>query len=613
MSPISRMPAASLRDRKPFLSVLLPVLLLAGLLLAGCGGGGDSDQDIVLAMVGDVEITSGYYENRLGKLEETELPRAEDGTPLDTATNEGKLEFLNTLISKEVMVLTAEELGFDQDPQIVMTRKTLVSYEAELTLWDVAIKEPANSISNEELEAFYANLGRSRECRYLITNFLEDAEAAREYALTGADWEDVVDKYHDGGESPTGVNEITVPFGRYNSDFEQGVFGPEIGGVTQPIKTIYGYWVLKIDGEKPGKKPLLEEAKAQILDTTRNRKIAKLKLDFRKLVQDEYEFKINEEALWIAFKGLPHDEQIFKPGTKEQTPKDELEPLQIPIADLDMVFYSYMNPKEGPRVFTLGDYKLTFDGMSVFARPKKASLLGGFRSKIEEALMPALMNFKAEQMGLFEHPEVVDRVDIRIEEMMVKKLYTELVNIDDRVTEEQIRAFWDEHSDEYQRPELRHGLLLIALNEAKAAEAHDALDGGATWRDVLLQFGTDKDNKSRGGRLEGIALNQDNPVSVAVFALEPGTMSAPFALDGGRFGVVQLDRIEEGGPYELAEINEAMGQRIRNTRQEEAFTSILDKWRAKFPVTIYEDKLEGLSSWEELTAVEVPENLVPRN
>ena len=154
MSPISRIPAVSFPDRNPSLRLLLPVLVLVGLLVAGCGGGG-SDQDSVLATVGDVEITSGYYENRLSKLEENELPRDAEGNLMDTGTLEGKMEFLNTLIHKEVMALTAEALGIDQDPSIVAARQSLTSYEAELTMWDRVIEEPANTITNEELDAFY--------------------------------------------------------------------------------------------------------------------------------------------------------------------------------------------------------------------------------------------------------------------------------------------------------------------------------------------------------------------------------------------------------------------------------------------------------------------------
>ena len=98
-----------------------------------------------------------------------------------------------------------------------------------------------------------------------------------------------------------------------------------------------------------------------------------------------------------------------------------------------------------------------------------------------------------------------------------------------------------------------------------------------------------------------------------MFALPVGGVSDPVALDDGRFAVVSVEGIEEGRPIELDEVREAVGTRIKNRRREEAFSALLDDWRTKFTITINEENLAKVASWEELTAVEVPENLVPRN
>ena len=72
---------------------LCAALVLGIFALAGCGGGTKEKADVTLATVGSKDITSGYYEDRLVKLEEKELPRAEDGSPLDMSLPEGKGKF----------------------------------------------------------------------------------------------------------------------------------------------------------------------------------------------------------------------------------------------------------------------------------------------------------------------------------------------------------------------------------------------------------------------------------------------------------------------------------------------------------------------------------------
>ena len=67
---------------------------------------------MLLATVGDKEIRGSYYEDRLGRLAENDLPRDDQGQTLDMASAEGKAKFLTTLINKEVMVQKGQQLGY---------------------------------------------------------------------------------------------------------------------------------------------------------------------------------------------------------------------------------------------------------------------------------------------------------------------------------------------------------------------------------------------------------------------------------------------------------------------------------------------------------------------
>jgi hypothetical protein len=613
MSPSHQSPETVRPSRSGPAFLLIPVLALLVLpaILAGCGGG--QEEDAVLATVGHTEIKAGYYEDRLVKLQEKELPRAEDGSPLDMSLLEGKRKFLETMINKEVMVQTAERMGLQNEPNIVSARATLIEHEASMEMWNRVIAEPAKTISPEELEAFYARMGSTRECLYIISNFKEDAEAARKMGLEGADWEDIVREFHDGAPPPTGRYEITVPFGRYNPEFEKGVFNTEIGGMTPPIGSVYGYWMLKVLSEEPGKKPPLEEAKAQILDVTWNRKLSHLRDDFKKSVMKKFEMTIHPDALWKCYIGLPKGETLFKEGTQEPRTQDELQPLNIATEDMDMLFYSYRDLDGVTKEFTLLDYKIHFDKMSVFQRPKDTDMLGGLRNKIEGELGKIVINFEAEDSGFFEDPEVVGKVDLKVEEMIVNMLYGDVVQIEDRVTSKEMEEFWAEHSHEYVAQENRSGRLVICQDSQQAAEAHAAASGGMEWKDLLVAFGIDRENKSRSGKLLGVMEKSADPISVTLFSIQLDELSEPFALGDGRYGIVRLDFVNPEKAMEMTEVTEAVGQRMREIRKEEVFQAKMAKWRGEIPITVNEENLAKVASWEELTTVEIPENVVPRN
>lgn len=596
-----------------FMPGLVSVFLISLVLVAGCGGkdaGEKSGESVVLATVGDTDITAAMYEKGLAKMEAKDLPTMDDGRVADTSTIEGKQEFLKVLINKELLRQKALQLGYDQDPTVVGARESLLAYHAGMQLWDDVVGSPANSISEEELQNFYGNMGRVRSCNFIITNFKDRAEEARKFAQTGADWDDVVAKYHDGAPSPTGKYELKVPYGQYSPSFEDPVFAAPLGGVAEPIQTSAGFWVVRVLDEVQNEKPDLETAKAKILDVTRGRKIGQAREDFKKELQAKHKLFIDENALMICYNAIPEG-GIMDPETNQPRAKETLEPLNIPVQEMGRVFYTYeMGGKTVTQ--TLGDYKGHFDNMSVFQRPKKSDMLGGLREHITGELERGMVDEEARERGLYEHPAVLAKMKDKVEEVMVTRLYGDTVVFDERVTPEQLEAFYQDHLSDYQVPEMRNGRLVICLNEESAKQAKAAAEGGRPWRGIIKEFDIDRENTSRGGQMKGVSARGTGPIKDAMFAIGVGQFSEPFLIDNGRYGVVTLESIDPAHTVEMAEIREQLGTRIRNARKEEVFQNLLTKWREEFGVTEYPENLAALPSWEELTTSQVPDNLVPR-
>lgn len=585
---------------------LLPVLALAMTLsclfiVSGCGGGSGTDKaDVVLAQVGDKDITAAYYEAKLVKLEQKELPRSDTGQLLDMSGLEGKQEFLQTLINKEVMAKKAVQLGYDSDPQIAGIKETMLSNSASAAMWNAEIGEPTAVVTPEELEAFYARMGELRECSFVITNFKEDAEAAREMARSGADWADVAAKYHAGEVPPGGNYELTIPYGRYNTDFDTDVFFTPVGDVSPPILTVYGYWVLKVNAIKEVEKPGLEEAKGQILDVFRNRNLGIKRKEFRERMQEKYKSFINEDVLWLCYKALPDGEMLIDPVTDKPTPRSELNPLNIRPEDAGKVFFGHLIDGQ-MREYTLGEYKTNFDQMSVFERPKANEMLGNLRQKIADAMVQNIMLQEAKARGFYEDPEVLAPVNDKVEEMMVTKLYDDVVTFDEVVTPEQMQEYWDAHSVDFLIPETRNGHLVICRNEEAALQAREAIEAGMLWKDVLVEYGIDKENKARSGKLLKVVRNEKSPVVEALFALAKGETSQPIAVENGRFALIRQVAANPSYQPTFSEKTDAVKQRILSMRGEEAFQALLGKWALEFGVVRFEDQLAKVASWQELT------------
>lgn len=590
--------------RRSVLASLAALFSLLALTLfgAGCGGKGKAlSPDSVLAKVGDREITAGYYEEKLSRLNQVDLPRDDAGNVLDTAELPGKRKFLDTIINKDVMVTVAQRLGFESDAQIEYARKTLISFEAATAARERFVDKPAQDIDEKDIQDFYENLGRVRHCRYFIANTRERALAGRAKALAGTDWEDLFREFHDGPVGGTITYKIDIQYGRFVTSFEDPIFSCPVGDITEPVPSSYGWWVLKIDGEDQGKRPPLEEARKTIRASIINRAQMRLVDKFRQDVRAKYKMYLNEDALLKAYDGLPEDESLFYPGTQDPRKREDLQPLQLDPRDADMPFYGY-EVKGEPRHYTLGDFKSSYDRMSVFERPKWSEMLGGLRQKITDEIDRALLNFESEDRGLHKDPEVLAKVNEKIDEMLVSKLFEESVHGDKNVTPAALDSAWALIKGEYDLPETRSGKRIICADSAQADQAHAALEAGEPWRKVLNTFGADDADKTAGGELKGLRFDAQGPEHDALFALaKSGDFSRPFALDDGRFAIVRLDEITAPHRQELQEVAPAIVRRIQNKREEMAFREALDGWKKQVTIVVHEDKLLKTRSWKELT------------
>lgn len=573
-------------------------LLGLPLLLGGCGGGDSAD--LVLATVGERPITKAYYEERLGKLELADLPRDESGNPLDTSTLSGKKAFLDVIINKELMALKATDMGYYEEGQIAGAEKAMREYHASMTQYNDLFDEPASHVSNEELTEYYSNLGEQRRCSFLIANFREDALKARQEVIDGRLWDDVAEEYHDGAKSPEGSYEVTLQWGRYEDSFEEAIFTLQEGEISQPVETVYGYWLLRlISTERVPVRPL-EEMKERVLLSIRQRKIRLRQKEYMAQWHEKYNVEVDESALWIVFQGLPTGEIMLDPLTKKPTPRDELQPLEIAIEDMDRSFYQYLHDGE-MQMFTVGDYKLAFDDMNVFQRPKDTEMLGGLRQKIYEAIDRLLILQEAKERGYFEDPRVDALVNPKIEEMVVSKLYSEAVTFEEHVDPDQVLEFYLENKSGFVVPEGRSGRVVYCASEEDAQAAVATAREGKDWAEVLDFFGTDEPNLARGGETDLLRANIVDPLQEALFSLtQLGDVSDPFPRED-KWAVVRLDVIEEPVQKGVDEVREEIGQLVRSQRKDRALKELLTQWKDDYGVVIYEDRLGKACAWEDIS------------
>ncbi len=589
----------------PAATVLSAAALAVALPLIA-GGCGRSSEKSVVATVGPRKITLGYYESKLVKLKPQDLPLDDRGMPVDTATMEGKRTFLDVIINKELMALKAEELGIGADQQVVAAAQSIREFNAPVVMLYDLVEKPANTVTEAELQEYYQNLQTQRRLSFIICDFADDAAKAREALREGGLWEDVADEYNIGSRGPNNDYTLTVQWGRLEDSFERAIWSLKEGEISEPVPTVYGYWVLRLNAVEPVKVQPLESMKDVTLTSIRQRKINLARRAFLDESRRKHDFKLDENALWTIFQKLPEREILLDPVTRKPTPREQLQPLAVPTEDLDK-FLLQVRLGDKFDSWTIGDYKQMFDAMNVFERPKRHEMLAGLRQKILSMIDRKLLLQEAKERGYMDDPRVTGDTEEKREQMMVTKLHEQVVTVDERVTPEEFDAFWNEHLDEFSIKETRTGKAVICADQKSALDARAAAEKGTEWTEILTRYGSDQDNKKSGGNMQ-IERSSPSPLRDMVFSMKgPGEVSQPLAIPQG-WVVVRLDSIGPQRPVAKHEASAAIGQYIKNERREQKLKDLLAEWRASYPVKVRENVLAKARSHAELIALPQPEN-----
>lgn len=242
--------------KMPVLCVIFAVVAFA------CGNvPGSGQQGKTLAVVDGDPIT-----------EATLLKEVENLPPyvrpiLETAA--GRAQFLESVITRDLLMREALRRGIDRRPEvadrIAMARKSII---LEALLRDVAEKAPG--LSDAALRKIYdANPGLHQVGERVRVSHMLFREKARALeilgrAKAGEPFEALMKEVSaTNGEVAADLGEIER--GNFVKEFEAPAFAAVPGEVTGPVKTTYGYHVIKVYSKSPAGTISFEEMKPKLL------------------------------------------------------------------------------------------------------------------------------------------------------------------------------------------------------------------------------------------------------------------------------------------------------------------------------------------------------------
>lgn len=228
----------------------------------GCAKKEDSSSSVI-AKIGGIKITKKEFLDEFNRIPEWARSRFQG--------KEGKSEFLNELIKKELLYKEAERMGLHRDKELKERIEEFRKMWLITNLLKKEVEEKAKAIDDKEIRNFYDKNPQE---------FMAGAEVRASHILvsTEAEAKDILGKLKKGGDFSTlakafskdkgsAVKNGDLGFfkpGTMVPEFEQAAFNLKTGEIGNPVKTNFGYHIIKVTDRKEGKKLEFEQIKDEI-------------------------------------------------------------------------------------------------------------------------------------------------------------------------------------------------------------------------------------------------------------------------------------------------------------------------------------------------------------
>jgi parvulin-like peptidyl-prolyl isomerase len=519
--------------------------VLSSVLLAGAGG--------PLARVNGEPVTADDVRR--------EFTRRHGGHARFLAGAVEARKFLDVVIDQRLLVQEAYRLELEAQPDIAKATREFRERKMVERLIATEIDEKARPTPDEVKAAWESRTTEVYQVRQIVVDSAEKAESVRTRLAAGEDFEALAREVSIGRSRLFGGRLPTVGWGAMEPAWEEAVFALSPGESSPVIRSAEGWEVVRLESKKTVERPELAKASSRIEGILRKRALDRRQRELSELLWARYGARL----------GLPEEGLAAYEAVAASTPERALAAW------------------EGGAVLAR-ELAASVDPRTLAATPaarRSEVLAERLRKLVDERL--ALR--EAEARAYAEEPGVAAAVRAFQENLMQGALYDRFVLKDVAVSEEELRAYYEEHRAELVAPEKRRVAHVVTATAAEALAAKERLEAGEAFAEVAKAVSTDKASAATGGDLGWIAATDVPPEFRPVLSMKEGEVSAPLPSKFGHHLVTVLG-IEPARPRAFEEARGDIQKTLLERGRREARAAWVRQLRAAAKVSVDEKRVK---------------------
>jgi foldase protein PrsA len=175
--------------------------------------------------------------------------------------------------------------------------------------------------------------------------------------------------------------------------------------------------------------------------------------------------------------------------------------------------------------------------------------------------------------------DLLQRVKLNL---LSNKIREKVVKGKDKVSDEQIKDFYDKNKERFAQPERRDLRIVLTKNQAKANQAKAALASGQSWKAVAKKYSIDEASKSQGGKLPAQAKGTlEKSLDDAVFKAPKGKVTGPVKTQFGYY-VFEVDKVQKASQQSLEQAKATIKQTLQSQNQQKALDAFVKDFQKKW-------------------------------
>ncbi|MNM37241.1 putative peptidyl-prolyl cis-trans isomerase Cbf2 precursor [compost metagenome] len=197
------------------------------------------------------------------------------------ATEQGKKQLLEQMISFELMFQFGKEASLDKtkefETEVEKFKKELLTQMViNKVISEVTVTDDEALKYYEENRSMFSEPENVTAKHILISSEEEANKIKKEIESNNVTFEEAASQYSSCPSKEQGGNLGSFSRGMMVPEFEEAAFASEIGVVTEPVKTQFGYHLIKVEAKNAGKDLDFAEVKDgvvnQLLQETQQKK-----------------------------------------------------------------------------------------------------------------------------------------------------------------------------------------------------------------------------------------------------------------------------------------------------------------------------------------------------